>query len=348
MGRTDGDAAISSRERTVLATVVRGYVSTARAVGSRWAARHSGLDLSPASIRNCMMDLEERGLLTHLHTSGGRLPTNAGYRVFVDSIMKRSALGKKLERHIDETLARDRFGSLERLLDQACVLLGQCSEQLSVVLSPRYDRSVIDRIELDQVEERRLLVAFRMSSGLERTVVVSVPEEIDSEDLRETLRIMNSVAKRKTLAELVELKGDEEMRVRLRGLGSAQAVLSGASDLRSDESHDSVHLWGTSNFLAQPEFEDRQRLQEVFRALEERPTLYGLFEPTRHRRNVCITIGDENPVAELRDCSVVAVSYRFGEIGGSVGVIGPTRMPYEYVVSLVDYVARVVGRALAN
>lgn len=348
MARTDELPVASSRERVVLASVVRGYVQSTRAVGSRWVARHSGLDLSPASIRNCMMDLEEKGLLTHLHTSGGRLPTNAGYRMYVDSVMRRLPLGKKVAHAVDQALDADKFGSLETLLEAACTILGQLSEQLSVVLSPRYDRSVVDRIELSQVDERLLLVVFRMSTGLERTVVASLPDAIDSEDLRDTLQLMNVVGRGRTLEDIVALHDDEEMRVRMRGLALVHAVVNGADELRNDEANDHYHLWGTSNILAQPEFEDRDRLRAFFRALEERDVVYHLLEPTRHRKAVCVTIGDEMPVKELRHCSVVAGSYRFGEFGGSLGVIGPTRMSYDHVVALVDYVAAAVGGALAR
>lgn len=348
MSKSTADSAATARERTVLATVIRGHVETAKAVGSRWVARHSGLGLSPASIRNCMMDLEERGFLTHLHTSGGRLPTNAGYRLFVDDVMKMPSLGKRQARIVDEALDRENFGSLETLLDQACLVLGQLSAQLSVVLSPRYERSVVQRIELSQVDERCVLAVFRMSTGLERTVVVGIDRDVGSEDMSQTLQLMNAVARGKTLDELVLLRDDEEMRVRARGLLLTSAVYNGAAELRNGESQDHFHLWGAQNMLAQPEFEDRDRLRDIFKALEEKEILYGLLEPTRHRKSVSITIGDENPVSELRSCSVVSVSYRFGQFGGAVGVIGPTRMPYEQVVSLVDYVAQTVGRVLVR
>lgn len=339
---------MTPREKAVLATLIRGHVATAKAVGSRWVARHSALGLSPASIRNCMMDLEEKGFLTHLHTSGGRLPTNAGYRLFVDELMEPAAMGKRVERAVEERLAAESPGSLEALLHQTCVVLGQLSEQLSVVLSPRYDTSTVERIELSQVDERRVLVVFRLSSGLERTVIAGVEREIASDDFRRTLEVANVAGRGRTLAQLVALEADEEMRVRMRGLVLAPAVLRAAAELRSGESYDHFHLWGAQNMLSQPEFEDRERLRDIFCALEERDVLYGLFEPTRHRKNVCVLIGDENPYSVLRSCSVVAVSYRFGEFGGSVGVIGPTRMPYERVVSLVDYVARSIGRVLGR
>jgi heat-inducible transcriptional repressor len=339
---------ITDRERAVLATVVRGYVGSAHAVGSRWVARHSGLDLSPASIRNCMMDLEEKGLLTHLHTSGGRLPTNAGYRLFVDELMRRTPVGRRVERSIDDALSVDRHGSLEGLLDAACTVLGRLSDQLSVVLSPRYDRSVVDRLGISQVDERRVLVVFRMVTGLERTVIVSTSSAVASDDLGETVRVMNAIAPGKTFGELLAAKDSEENRVRLRGLSVAHAVFRGAEELRRRESDAHFHLWGTSNILSQPEFADRERLAEIFRALEAKEILTDLFEPTRHRRGVSIAIGDEIPVEELRACSIVANSYRFGDYGGTVGVIGPTRMPYEFVVSLVDRVAEAVGRNLVR
>jgi heat-inducible transcriptional repressor len=348
MGRRDGTWTLTPREAVILATVVRGYVDSTEAVGSRWVARQSGLGLSPASIRNCMMDLEERGLLTHLHTSGGRLPTNAGYRLYVDSIMEPAPLARRAARAVDDALSGERFGSLETLLQMACVVLGRLSDQLSVVLSPRYDRSVVDRIELSQVDERRLLVVFRMSTGLERTVIAALPSEIGSEQLREALVGVNSVARGRTLAEVAALEADDEMRVRLRGLALAPAVIRGARELREDDRGGHFHLWGTSNMLGQPEFADREQLRAVFRAIEAHDVLCGLLEPTRHRRSVSVTIGEEVPVAELRRCSIVAGSYRFGEFGGSIGVIGPTRMPYDHVVALVDYVAGAVAGALAR
>jgi heat-inducible transcriptional repressor len=249
---------------------------------------------------------------------------------------------------VDDALGNGRFRSLETLLETACQILGQFSDQLSVVLSPRYDRSVVDRIELSQVEEKLLLVVFRMSTGLERTVVVRLEARIDSSDLRSTLELMNGVARGKTLPEIVQLRDDNEMKVRMRGLALVHAVMHGAEELHGDESNDHYHLWGTSNILSQPEFEDRGRLQTFFQALEARDVVYDLLEPTRHRRKVCVTIGEEVPVKALQECSVVAGSYRFGEFGGSVGIIGPTRMPYDHVVALVDHVAHVVGSTLAR
>jgi heat-inducible transcriptional repressor len=348
MSRTRENSELSDREAAILSAVVRGYVDSTRAVGSRWVARHSGLGLSPASIRNCMMDLEDRGLLTHLHTSGGRLPTNAGFRAYVDGVMQPAPLSRRDARLVDDALGAEQFGSLETLLEAACVVLGQLSDQLSVVLSPRYDRSVVDRIELSQVDERRLLVVFRMSAGLERTVIVTFGAEIGSEDLRATLLAMNTVSRGRTLAEIVALDEDEETRVRLRGLPLVPAVLRGVRHMNEDERNEHFHLWGASNMLAQPEFADREQLRGVFRALEAREVLCGLLEPTRHRRSVSVTIGEELTVPELRQCSIVAGSYRFGEFGGSIGVIGPTRMPYEHVVALVDYVAGAVASALAR
>lgn len=348
MPRPEGPVSLTPREASVLGTVVRGYVTSTEAVGSRWVARHCGLGLSPASIRNCMMDLEEKGLLTHLHTSGGRLPTNAGYRRYVDSIMRPAPLAKRHARAVDDALGADRFGSLETLLEVACVVLGRLSDQLSVVLSPRYDRGVVDRIELSQVDERRLLVVFRMSAGLERTVIVTSPVEIGSDELRAALLAVNAVARHRTLGEVGALEADEEVRVRLRGLAVAPLVMRGARELQEDDRGGHFHLWGTSNMLGQPEFADREALRAVFRVLEARDVLSGLLEPTRHRRQVSVTIGEELPVAELKRCSVVAGSYRFGEFGGSIGVIGPTRMPYDHVVSLVDYVAGAVAGALAR
>jgi len=198
------------------------------------------------------------------------------------------------------------------------------------------------------VDERRLLVVFRMSAGLERTVIVTFGAEIGSEDLRATLLAMNAMARGRTLAEIVALDEDEEARVRLRGLPLVPAVLRGVRHMNEDERNEHFHLWGASNMLAQPEFADREQLRGVFRALEARDVLCGLLEPTRHRRSVSVTIGEELTVPELRQCSIVAGSYRFGEFGGSIGVIGPTRMPYEHVVALVDYVASAVASALAR
>jgi heat-inducible transcriptional repressor len=262
--------------------------------------------------------------------------------------MGRATLGRPVESSIDEVLAPRLFGSLEGLLDQACTLLGQLSDQLSVVLSPRYDRGVVDRIDLNPVEERRLLVVFRMTSGLERTIVVAVDEGIGSEDLGQTVQAMNMLAKGRTLAEILDTRSQEEVRVRLRGLRLPHAVYAGAEELRGGESKDHFHLWGASNMLAQPEFGNRELLRRILRALEEKEVLSGLLEPTRHKKSVMISIGEENPVGDLHSCSVVSVSYRFGEFGGSVGVIGPTRMPYEFVVSLVDRVARTMGKVLVH
>lgn len=338
---------LKQRERIILREVVDSYVETALPVGSRTVARRIELGLSPATIRNTMMDLEELGFLGHPHTSAGRIPTDLGYRTYVDDLMEPEPVTPEEESWIEERLtsgSRDLAG----LLEQAARLLGAASRQLGLVMGPAFNRGILTGLELVRVAGQRVLVILRVRDGLVRTVLVDLTARLEPEDLAHISRALNEHLVGLTLEEICATLADrarswsfrdEEIVTRIVDLGPQLFGLGSASVL---------YVGGTKNIVSQPEFQAPDRVRQILEFLEDRPSLSSLMEERLGHGGVHITIGGENPAGPLRSTSIVTCVYPAGALSGAIGVIGPTRMPYRRVVGVLQQVVRQIGRHLSS
>jgi heat-inducible transcriptional repressor len=342
---------LSDRERQVLEAVVRTYVDTAEPAGSRNVSRRFDLGVSAATVRNTMSDLEEKGYLTHPHTSAGRVPTDLAYRFFVDRLMEPFTLSARDRAKIQRELDATRTSPVERLVRHTVWALSLLSNELGVAVAPRLAAAVLESLELIQVSSDKVLLVATIRGGVVRTVYVDLPVEVP----RKTL-VTLTVALNERLAGLTlhEIRATLPDRLRDAHAGDAGAskllnifVQSGAELFSlQDLDADRIHLGSTSVLAAQPEFESGERLKGLIELTEQRDLLAQAVGSREHRGRLRITIGEENDSQALSDFTLVTAEYRVGGLKGVIGVIGPTRMPYEKVVSIVDYTSTLLTHIL--
>jgi len=329
---------LDRRGGQILETVIHQYIRTAEPVGSPYLARHRRLGLSPASIRNTLNALEHMGYLYQPHTSAGRVPTDQGYRYYVDSLMKSWRLSEsekeRIRRQVD-IQSRD----IDNILAQASHVLGLVSKQLGVTLSPRFQQGIFQRMELVPLSEKRILLALTIKSGLVKTVVMEIGASIPEEKIQETSRLLNE---RLCDLSIQEIRETLSRRMRDVSYGDPRLIqyIIDSSRLFFDfPAGGHLYYGGTVNIVHQPEFRDRIRLETLMDLLEEGQTLGSLLAQ-RAGEGVSVTIGSENIHGEMHHYSVLTARYRMGSIESTLGVIGPTRMRYAKLCAVVDYMAR--------
>ncbi len=340
---------LDDRAGEILKSVIQAHVLTGEPVGSRTLSKASGLDLSPATIRNVMSDLEERGLLSQPHASAGRVPTDLAYRLYVDRLMSRPPIELGHAQAIDEALLHRR-GEIPELLGEAARQLSRVSQHVGVVLVPDMRRIVVEHLEFVRLDAQRVVAILVDRSGVVHNRILDLEATFEQPDLDrmgselsrrfsgQTLSVIREAIARELLE---EQSAYDRRRARLLELGrEALAVGGEASD---------VLVEGASNLVGALEFNDLERTKELLRTLEQKGRLVDLLENVLTGQGVQVVIGHENPVSSLSDLSVVATTYRAGDrVLGTVGVVGPTRMEYARAIALVDYLAHVLTRFLTN
>ena len=342
---------LSSRERRVLEAVIRSYVETAEPAGSRTLSRRFGLGVSPATIRNTMSDLEEKGFLLHPHTSAGRVPTNKAYRAYVDSLLSLPPIKTAETDRLAEEITGGGSSTIETILRRAAQTLGVLTQELGVALGPRIDQSILRRLELVRVSSERLLMVLTLEGGLMRTVFVEMPGEIADVAIAGVTTVLNDRLGGLTLAEI-----RVSLPARLRDAGTDPSAtgllnifLQGGEqlfDAAMPMSDGQVMLGAASVLAEQPEFSGAARLRRLL-ALTEMPQALGdTIRKRLHAAGISITIGAEHDDPRLEDFTVVTAEYHVGSLAGVIGVIGPTRMPYDKVISLVSHTSQLLSDLL--
>jgi heat-inducible transcriptional repressor len=334
---------LTDRERKVLEAVIQTYVETAQPAGSRQLAKRFELGVSPATIRNTMSDLEEKGFLFHPHTSAGRVPTDVAYRVYVDSLLPKTLFS---ERERDTLTAQITSGgsAVEAILRRAAQSLGIITQELGVALGPRFDNSILERIELVRLSSDRILVVLSLQGGAVRTIFVEARGMVANEAIDEVTRVLNE-----------RLSGLPLHEVRMSLTHRLRDSTPHASELLNifieEGSHlldaamntdDNVMLGQTSVLAEQPEFSSPDSMRRLMALTETRQYLAELLRNRTTNAGVSITIGNEHGDPTLENFTLVTAQYRIGTVNGVIGVIGPTRMPYDKVISLVTHTSQLI------
>ncbi|MDQ3555850.1 MAG: heat-inducible transcriptional repressor HrcA [Gemmatimonadota bacterium] len=333
---------LSEREHTVLEAVIRTYVETAEPAGSRVVARRFQLGISPATVRNTMSDLEEKGYLYHPHTSAGRVPTQRAYRFFVDSLIEAPRLSAAERLAIRGELAGPETTGVEQVVRRAAQVLGLITQELGIAIDPQLDSAALDRLELIPLSEGKVLLVLALRSAGVRTVYVDIPAHVAPAALASVARVLNERLAglplqeiRATLPERLRdsLAGDDPHASELLNvfLQSADEWLRVAPGAGSE-----LHLGRASVLALQPEFASGERLKELIELTERRDLLREVLGERIGPQRLQVTIGQEHGHAHLASLAVVTSEYRVGALKGVIGVIGPTRMPYERVIALVE------------
>ena len=342
---------LSERERRVLEAIIQSYVETAEPAGSRTISRRFGLGVSPATIRNTMSDLEEKGFPFHPHTSAGRVPTDLAYRVYVDSIIRLPRIARE-----EQDVLKQRIGSrgstIEAILQRAAQSLGVVTQELGIALGPRFDQAVLQRIELIRLSSERILMVLALEGGAMRTIFVEVKGEIADGALNEVAFVLNQRLAGLALREVRSSLGSR-LRDAITAPGASELlnvfVEEGEQlfDVAPQMDKESVVLGQASMLAEQPEFSSGDSMRRLIELTDTRHDLAALL---RRRSNVTagvsITIGNEHDDPRLERFTLVTAEYRAGGLSGIIGVIGPTRMPYDKVISLVRHTSQLVSDLL--
>ena len=336
---------LGDREQAVLQAIVKEYITTGGPIGSSQLARRPDFDLSPATMRNVMADLEELGLLEKPHTSAGRVPTDRGYRFYVDTLLNLRDPTLKDRELIEQGLKSD--NGVEETLQDASKLLHFITRHAGVVLAPRPSASLFHRIELIRLKENRILAVLVSQSGQVKNKVFTADFPIDGDEL---VSASNYLTELLTRAPFEEVRGKiiSEMETE-RALYSqmiSKSLRLGYAATHSIAS-DRVMIEGAGSFLETPEFADFERARSLFRALEEKTKLLSLLDQVQRANEMQIYIGTESEFSSAGDVTVIATPYGTADhVLGTIGVIGPTRMNYQRVIPLVNFTAQVLSKIL--
>lgn len=335
---------LTGRESGLLKSLVISFIDFGVPIGSRYLSKLYHKRLSAATIRNVMMDLEEKGLVTQPHTSAGRIPTDLGYRCYVNELMEVEGLSEYEKQQIDHDLRAVPDKDVQEILEKACEILSKVSNYLGIALSPRFYQGRFKKIELVSLSESKLLVVISLSSGLVRTVTMEMKTSIPPQRLETTARILNERLAGLTLKQIRE---QFEQRLADIAYGDEQLIsqLSGSVDRLFSPENEPVYFKGTQNILSYPEFSNQERISKILELIDNQKILIRLIDSsTKADEKISITIGKENKEELVNNCSVITASYRIGDLTGTLGIIGPTRMKYEKVTSLVDYITDEITR----
>ncbi len=345
-GKTDGG--LDERPREILKLIIRSYVNSGEPVGSRTLAKSIDWRLSPATIRNIMSDLEDEGYLEQPHTSAGRIPSERGYRFYVDHLADSSRVSKSDERYINRLLSET--DTPEELMSRASFILSTISKNVGLVIAPPMGSTILKHIEFVDLGDGKILVVFVSKAGLLQRKLIRVGARYTQEELDKAGRYLVEKFSGKTLTdirnELLRLMQFE------RSLFDRMLALlrTWSETLREEAPSESIYLQGTANILNQPEFADIERMRMLFHMFEEKGRLVRILNEcisNNPPEGVTISIGSELGVPDMRDCTLIASSYASNErTTGFLGIIGPIRMEYERGISIVAYLGRVVGEMI--
>jgi heat-inducible transcriptional repressor len=337
---------LSERMRRIFEILIEDYILTAEPVGSRTIAKKSNLHLSPATIRNIMSDLEEMGLLYQPHTSAGRVPTEKGFRFYVDYLLNIHELSDREQLEIRSKYLGPQPAAME-LFQETSRILSSSSHYLGVVWVPRMRSVVLQHMEFVKLKRHMVLAILATATGLVHNRIIEVEEDFPQSELDDLSDYMNGLLAGLTLQQLRE-RLLEQMRVEKSVYDHLleQALRLGEKAFSSIDETD-IFIDGRTNILNEPEFSNLSRMVDLFRAFEEKATMVRILDKCMEPKGVQIAIGSESQIQEMETCSLVTSTYGYkGEVLGALGVIGPRRMNYSRVIPLVDYTAKLLTEIL--
>ena len=338
---------LSERKKEVLKAVIADYIFTAEPVGSSAITDRHFRDLSPATIRNVMSELEEMGFLTQPHTSAGRVPTEKGFRTYVDHLMQPKAIERQEREEIKKACHSGH--EVSDLIKDVSRILSAISHHAGLAIIPKFADTTLKRIEFVRLKGKKALVVLVSRTGIAQNRLIELEEELGQGDLDRMSGYLNELFAGLTITEikralLEEMRKEKNLYDKLlkRALRLGSEVLGG-----EDSGSKEVFIEGQSRLFEHPEFLEVERMKEIFRAFEEKSKIIKLLDKSLNAEGMHVFIGCETGSSELKGCSLITATYGMdGDIMGSLGVIGPVRMDYSRIIPLVDYTAKLVEKML--
>ena len=327
------EAELSERKLTILKAIIQNYLETGEPVGSRTLSKYTDLKLSSATIRNEMADLEDLGYIFQPHTSAGRIPSDKGYRFYVDLLMENKE--QEISRREDALL--EKTDKVEKALQQAAKVLASNTNYATMVSAPVNSRNTLKFIQLSQVDEEQIVAVIVLGGNVIKNKIIEVGETLSNENLLKLNMLLNTTLNglsidQITLGLIARLK--EQAGIHSEVVGH---VLDAVAEIIHVDNDMEIYTSGATNIFKYPELSDKQSAQEIISAFEEKQQLAALVTKSMANggedRDIQVYIGDESNVENMKDCSVVTATYELGEgMQGTIGIIGPKRMDYEHVM----------------
>lgn len=342
---------LSDREKIILRYIIEDYIRTANPVGSKYLSVKKDVNLSPASIRNVMSELEGMMYLTHTHTSAGRIPTDRGYRFFVNELMQSHKLEETEKDSISKSI--DEYGlSGDIIFKEISKILGKLTREISIVSQPYFTEGILEKIELIDLSSSKILVVVSIGSGIVRTLIFDIETELTRDKLDNISRLFNEKLSGLPLKEIRNTFLDRVGGVSIGGVnaedsGIVKIFVDSIEKMFQDE-HEGVSLYfgGTVEVLSQPEFADRSEIHNIISLTQEQDLVVHVINKLTDESGVAISIGAENEDSKLKNFSVVSSTYHSGGVTGKIAVIGPRRMDYSKMVSLLDFTSKIISEKL--
>lgn len=337
---------LSEREKSILRDIIYQFILTANPVGSRNIAKKSDLQLSAATIRNIMSDLEEAGYLQHPHTSAGRVPTDLGYRVYVDSLMGPSQLNKTQKTLIDREF--DQISDeTDNILQLTASVLSKITNQLACITYPKVNNATLEKIQIVKLSSSKIMVIVEIKSGLVKTITLEMRSEIQESKLYLIQQFLNE--------RLCGLKFDEIRKTfadRIKDYNPdykpiIRVFFDSVNKIFTEEPQKKAIITGAKNIVTQPEFEDQHQFRSVIELIEDQDIIIHIMDDEIKKSNqTVISIGNENDNSKFSNYSMIKKTYSLGNVHGTVGIIGPKRMEYSRTIAAVVYIAELLKKEL--
>ena len=328
---------LTPRERQVFLAIVHGFTKNAEPVGSRYISKNYDLNLSPATVRNVMTDLEEMGLIWQPHTSAGRLPTTQGYRIYVDNLESGEDLSNVEKEIITEKL--ELFTQdIDRIISQTARVLGDISNQLGIVLSPRFKRGVFHKIELVQISDQKVLAVFSIKSGLVKSVIIEIDNDFSSGFLHETAELINERLNGLSIEQLSSSFSKRFSDIDPRSRGLIDKIKNHTDKVLQIDPENDFYFFGAKNVISNPEFGSPEQVGRILELLDRKDVLVRVLSE-HMSSDVNIVIGEESAEELTKNCSIITTTYSIDGAVGTLGVLGPTRMQYAKIISLVRFMS---------
>ena len=328
---------LNERKQKILEAIIRNYMETGEPVGSRTVSKYTDLNLSSATIRNEMSDLEEMGYILQPHTSAGRIPSDKAYRLYVDTILQR----KDEEVSEMKELMVEKADKIDLLLQQVAKLLAQNTNYTSMVTKPKYQHKRIKFIQLNQMSERQLLVIVVLDNNHVSNKFINLMTDADENVIAQMIFLMNTALTGLDFTG-INMAIMQQIKEKAGEYGElASSILDCISEVMTEEDDSEIYTSGATNILKYPELSDKEKMTGLLSTFEEKQMLsaWANDEPPEDDKEhgIQVYIGEESPVESMKDCSVVTATYRIKEgVYGKIGIVGPKRMDYEKVVGTLE------------
>jgi len=341
---------LNQREKAILRSIVQQFILTATPVGSRNITKKYDIGFSPATVRNIMSDLEDSGFINHPHTSAGRVPTDKGYRFYVDSLMDIEKLNTKEKGLIEDGLSSITIEA-DEVVKITSRLLSSITKQIACVTYPNLESGILEKIQIISLTSTKILSVISIRSGLVKTITMELDTEMRESQLESVQSILNERLAglsleeiRNTFKERFKDADDDQKPIIRLFVDSVDKLFK--DDIKSDR----LIVTGAKNIIQQPEFEHPENFQSIIELIEDKDVIIHIMEKSSesNKEEVYISIGSENVEKKLKEYSFVSKEYKFGESSGTLGIIGPKRMEYSRIVAIVDYLAKVLSEQLKS